>query len=243
MPDESKTCAPPHVNVESWALVYPCLCCLPPHNAAMSKHSTHLKIGERVIYIVTAIFITLCVVAFGIMEYVRHHSDKPMFAITTNYQFSAEAKRGMDLFFRKGSCTDCHRALNSGTNMGPGTDLDGEGTKRSMTWIYNFLRMPEKTYRGTSHGPTLDHGPGKAASFVATWKAKDLHAIAAFLSALQAKSGSSVSPIPPTNRSPFVESMIKKFAPESWQTGRYKDMRKDSRVADEKSLTPQEKKQ
>jgi len=52
-----------------------------------------------------------------------------------------------------------------------------------------------------------------------------------------------VSPIPPTNRSPFVESMIKKFAPESWQTGRYKDMRKDSRVADEKSLTPQEKKQ
>ncbi|MDQ6959936.1 MAG: hypothetical protein Q9M27_02815 [Mariprofundaceae bacterium] len=205
----------------------------------MSKDSTPVKTGERVIFLVTIIFIAFCVVAFSIMEYVRRHSDKPMFAVTTDYKFSPEAKLGMDLFFRRGGCTDCHRALNSGTNMGPGVDLDGEGTKRGMTWIYAFLRMPEKTY----NGPTLDHGPGKAASFVATWKAKDLHAVAVFLSALQAKSGSAVSPIPPTEISPFVDSMVKKFAPESWKNGRYKDMRKDPRVAGGDAPTPQEKKQ
>jgi len=201
-----------------------------------SNQKSPVKSGERVIFIVTTIFIILAVIAFGGMEYVRHHSAKPMFSITTNYQFSPEAKRGMELFFRKGSCTDCHRALNSGTNMGPGTDLDGEGTKRGMAWIYNFLRMPEQTY----NGQTLDHGPGKAAAFVSDWKAVDLHAIAAFLTALQAKSGSAVSPVPPSERSPFVDSMVKKFAPESWKTGKYKDMRDDSRVS-RKSDQPQEK--
>jgi len=179
-----------------------------------SNQKSPVKSGERVIFIVTTIFIILAVIAFGGMEYVRHHSAKPMFSITTNYQFSPEAKRGMELFFRKGSCTDCHRALNSGTNMGPGTDLDGEGTKRGMAWIYNFLRMPEQTY----NGQTLD----------------------AFLTALQAKSGSAVSPVPPSERSPFVDSMVKKFAPESWKTGKYKDMRDDSRVS-RKSDQPQEK--
>jgi len=210
----------------------------------MSKQSTSVKkppvkAGERVIFIVTAIFLTLAIIAFGFMEYVRHHSNKPMFAVTTDYQFSPEAKHGMDLFFRRGNCTDCHRALNSGTNMGPGTDLDGEGTKRGMTWIYNFLRMPEKTYPG----PTLDHGPGKAAAFVATWNAKDLHAVAAFLAALTAKSGSAVSPIPPSERSPFVDSMVKKFAPASWKTGKYKDMRKNPNVANKNALPTQGGKQ
>ena len=205
----------------------------------MAKKIQHMKTGEKLLFIITAVFITLAVIAFVAMEYIRHHSDKPMFAINTNYQFSTEAKRGMDLFFRRGNCTDCHRALNSGTNMGPGSDLDGEGTKRSMVWLYDFLRMPEKTY----HGPTLDHGPGKAASYVSIWPAKDLHAIAAFLSALQAKSGSTVSPVPPTERSPFVDSMVKKFAPGSWKKGGYKDMRKDSRVAGGHASSPREMKQ
>jgi len=203
-----------------------------------SNQKPPVKSGERVIFIVTIVFLAVAVVAFGGMEYVRHHSDKPMFSITTDYQFSPEAKRGMQLFFRGGSCTDCHRALNSGTNMGPGTDLDGEGSKRGLAWIYNFLRMPEQTY----NGQTLDHGPGKAAAFVSDWKAEDLHAIATFLAALQAKSGSSVSPVPPSEKSPFVDSMVRKFAPESWKTGKYKDMRKDSRVSIKSGATQEQQK-
>jgi len=189
---------------------------------AMSNQTSSVKTGERVIFIVTIIFIILCAIGFGIMEYVRQHSDKPMFALRVHDNFSQEGGRGMHLFFRKGNCTDCHRALNSGTNMGAQVDLDGEGSKRSLTWIYDFLREPEKIYGG----PTLDHGAGKAAAYVQTFPPDELHAIAVFLSELKADSGSSVSPVAPKGHSPFIESMVKKFAPEGWKSGQYRDMRK-----------------
>jgi len=195
-----------------------------------SKPSSPVKTGERVIFIVTAIFLVLAIIGFGAMEYVRHHMDKPMFPVNVAYHFSDEAKQGMEFFFRKGNCTDCHRALNSGTNMGPGSDLDGMGSKHDAAWIYNFMRMPEQTY---TRGATLDHGPGKAAAYVATMDAKELHAIAAFLSSLKARSGSTVSPVPPSDKSPFIDSMVRKFAPASWKTGQFKDMRKDKRVANQ----------
>lgn len=198
----------------------------------MSKHSP-VKIGERVIFIVTAIFIVLAVIAFGGMEYIRHQSDKPMFSVTADYHFNDEAKRGMVFFFRDGNCTACHRALNSGTNMGPGVDLDGEGSKRSAAWIYDFMRTPEQIYARTyARGRTLDHGPGKAAAYVAKMKPQQLHAIAEFLSSLKVASGSTISPVPPSSRAPFIDSMVRKFAPDSWKTGEYKDMRKDERVVD-----------
>ncbi len=196
----------------------------------MSRRLPSVKIGERVIFIVTAIFLVLAVISFGIMEYIRHHSDKPMFASNTHYNFSKEGKNGMRLFFRKGNCTDCHRALRSGTNMGPGSDLDGEGSKHGAAWLYDFLRMPEKTYVGR----TLDHGSGKAAAYVASYPAKDLHAIAIFLSELRADSGSTMSPVPPEGKSPFVDSMVKHFAPDKWKHGAYRDMRKVAREGAQK---------
>ena len=187
-----------------------------------------LKIGEKVMFLVTAIFIALAVLAFGLMEYIRHHSDHKMFPVYTDYHFSAEGKRGMDDFFRKGNCTDCHRALNDGTNMGPGALLDGEGSRRSFTWIYNFLREPEKTYGG----PTLDHGVGKAAAYVAGMSDTRLHAIATWLSELQTKRGSVISPYAPKGRNPFIDSMVSHFAPESWKDSGYKDMRHPNRPVD-----------
>jgi len=201
----------------------------------MTKKKQTIKLGEKVLFITVGIFIVLAVIGFGIMEYMRHHMDKAMFPVTTDYHFSAEAKQGMDFFFREGNCTDCHRALNSGTNMGPNMDLDGVGTKHTEAWLYNFMRMPERNYGYQ----TLDHGVGKAASYVAMMDAKKLHAIAAFLSSLKATSGSPASPIPPKDRSPFVDSMVKKFAPESWKHGKYKDMRNDKRVADQNGASGQ----
>ena len=185
------------------------------------KEQPPVKIGEKVVFLVTAIFIGLAVVAFGIMEYIRHHTDHKMFPVYTDYKFSAEGKHGMDLFFRKGNCTDCHRALNDGTNMGPGANLDGEGSRHDFTWIYGFLREPEKIYGG----PTLDHGVGKAAAYVANIPDKDLHAIATWLSELQVKRGSVISPDAPKGTNPFIDSMVKHFAPQSWKDGDYRDMR------------------
>jgi Cytochrome c len=181
-----------------------------------------VKMGEKVLFLVTAIFIGLAVVAFGIMEYIRHHTDHKMFPVYADYHFSAEGKHGMDDFFRKGNCTDCHRALNDGTNMGPGANLDGEGSRHDLTWIYNFLRLPEKTY----DGPTLDHGVGKAAAYVANMPDKELHAMAVWLSELKVARGSVVSPDAPKGRNKFIDSMVSHFAPNSWKDGQYKDMRK-----------------
>ena len=190
----------------------------------MSEQSS-VKMGEKVLFLVTAIFIALAVIAFGIMEYIRHHTDHKMFPVYAHYQFSAEGKRGMEDFFRKGNCTDCHRALNDGTNMGPGANLDGEGSRHDFTWIYNFLREPEKYY----DGPTLDHGAGKAAAYVAGMPDKELHAMATWLSELQVGRGSVLSPDAPKGRNPFIDSMVKHFAPKSWQDGDYRDMRHPNR--------------
>jgi len=201
----------------------------------MAKNKTPIKIGEKVLFITVGIFFVMAVIGFGVMEYARHHMKKPMFAINTDYHFSDEAKQGMQFFFRKGNCTDCHRALNSGTNMGPNMDLDGVGTKHAEAWLYNFMRFPERNYGF----PTLDHGVGKAASYVALMDAKQLHAIAAFLSSLKARSGSAVSPVPPSSEAPFIDSMVRKFAPESWKTGQFKDMRKDKRVANQHKASAQ----
>jgi len=198
----------------------------------MVKSKAPLKLGEKVLFIAVGIFFAMAVLGFGVLEYARHKMDKPMFAVTVHYVFSSEAKRGMDFFF-KGNCTDCHRALNSGTNMGPNMDLDGVGTKHSEAWLYDFMRNPERDYGYK----TLDHGPGKAASYVALMKPEKLHAIAAFLSTLRAASGSPVSPIPPKERSPFIDSMVKSFAPASWKNGQFKDMRRDKRV-ENKSKAP-----
>jgi len=152
-----------------------------------------------------------------------------MFPNDIHYNFSKEGGRGMHLFFRKGNCTDCHRALNSGTNMGPEVNLDGEGSKHSVKWLYDFLRTPEKIY----HGRTLDHGKGKAAAYVATMPDKELHAIAVFLSELKADSGSTVAPGPPQGRSHFIDSMVKDFAPPGWKDGKYRDMRKPDTKGDQ----------
>lgn len=181
----------------------------------MTERTSPVKTGERVIFIVTIVFIIFAGIGFGVMEYVRLHTHKLMFPKLIHYNLTKEGDRGMQLFFRKGNCTDCHRALNSGTNMGPEITLDGEGSKRTVTWIYNFLREPEK-YFGA---PTLDHGPGKAAAYVENFPPDQLHAIAVFLSELKADQGSTVSPVPPKGRSPFIENMVKKFAPKSWQHG------------------------
>jgi len=196
----------------------------------MSTQPSSVKTGERVIFIVTIIFFVFAAIGFGIMEYVRHHRDKPMFAVNVHDHFSKDGGRGMQLFFRKGNCTDCHRALNSGTNMGRQVDLDGEGSKRDQAWIEAFLLNPEKTYQGS----TLDHGPGKAAAYVARMPAGDLHLIAVFLSELKADSGSTVAPVAPKGESSFIESMVKKFAPDSWKSGEYRDMRNTGTGDDKK---------
>ncbi len=180
----------------------------------MSRKKQPLKTGEKVLFGVAGAFVAFAVIGFVAIEIVASRSEKPLFEIKTHAELTPLGHKG-ELLFRKRGCTECHRALRNGTNVGGrGSDLDGEGSRRSLDWIYAFLRHPEKTYGA----PTLDHGaPPKAASWVAELPEEELRAIATFLSELKAEQGSTVAPLPPEANSPFLRFMSRVMAPDWWK--------------------------
>jgi cytochrome c553 len=185
-----------------------------------------LKRGEKVLLGVVGLFLLFAVASFVMLEVLRARSDKPLYANATHFDFSEEGKVGSDLF-RRQRCTACHRAVRNGTNMG--LDLDGIGSKRDLQYLINFLRDPEATYASK----TIDHGPApKEAAYVAELPEADRHAIAVFLSELRATQGSPDAPMPPPERSGFIDEMIKVWAPDSWKTD-YQDVRKDKQPTQE----------
>ena len=84
-----------------------------------------LKKGEKILFAIFGAFIVAAVIGYAILESIRLSSDKPMFVIRTHFDLSAKGKQGSQLFREKGRCTSCHRAMQSGTNMG--LSLDGIG--------------------------------------------------------------------------------------------------------------------
>ena len=185
----------------------------------MSKQKRQfLKTGEKVLFAIVGVFVALATIAYIALEVVRLNSHEKMFVSKTSYDFSAAGKRGSK-FFRVDRCTDCHRAVRNGTNMG--LSLDGVGSVRSVDWIYSFLTNPEKTY-GTR---TIDHGlKPKEAYYVAELPDNQLKDIAQFISELKAEQGSSSSAVPPEGRSEFIDNMVKMWAPPEWEE-KYGDVR------------------
>lgn len=177
-----------------------------------------LKTGEKLLFIVAGGFITLATIGFGIMQYMIASSDKPIFEQKTHFDLSAEGHRGADIYHRE-ACSECHRAMSEGTNMG--NSLDGIGSKRSVEWLERFLSDPENTYEHK----TLDHGAKpKQAYYVSELPKEDIHYLAVFLSELRSEQGSSSSPVPPKGESPFIDSMVNTWAPDEWKE-KYKDIR------------------
>ena len=190
-------------------------------NAVLMKDNNNkqpLKTGEKLLFIIAAIFVVLGIIAFSIMQYVMATSDKPIFDQKTHYNLSAEGQKG-SLIFRKSACTECHRAMRGGTNMG--NNLDGLGSRRTVQWIEDFLADPERVYGSE----TMDHGPKpKQAFFVAEMPKEKRHLMAVYLSQLISERGSASAPMPPKGDSPFIDSMIKTWAPDSWKD-KYQDVR------------------
>ena len=177
-----------------------------------------LKTGEKLLFIVAGAFIILASIAFGVMQYMMATSDTPIFEQKTHYNLTDEGQKG-SLVFREAACTECHRAMRGGTNMG--NNLDGTGSRRTLEWIENFLRDPESTY---GH-ETMDHGSKpKQAYYVAEMSEQDRHLIAVYLSELISEQGSASSPVPPKGESPFIDMMVKTWAPDAWKE-KYKDIR------------------
>jgi hypothetical protein len=176
------------------------------------------KQGEKVLFAIFAAFGVIAVIGYIAMEAIRMSSDKPMYTVSTHYDFSELGKQGSKIF-REARCTSCHRAVRNGTNMG--LSLDGVGSKRTKEWLLNFMHDPERTFGSA----TLDHGPlPKEAYYVAEMPEDQLQAIAAFLSELRADRGSASAEQPPEGRSDFIDNMLKWLAPENWKD-KYQDVR------------------
>ncbi len=177
-----------------------------------------LKMGEKILFIVAGGFILLATIAFGVMQYMISTRDTPLFEQKTHYDLTELGQKG-SVIYRKHGCTECHRAMHEGTNMG--NDLDGIGTAHTLAWIERFLANPEKTY---GH-QTMDHGASpKQAAYVAELPEAQRHLIAVFLSELRSDQGSSSSPVPPKGESSFIDTMVNTWAPDAWKH-KYKDIR------------------
>lgn len=189
-----------------------------------------MKRGEKILFGVVAMLGAMAIVSFVLMEVARSHMDHPMFASADHFNFSPEGLKG-DALFRVKGCTDCHKAVRNGTNMG--LDLDGEGSKRSLAFLKDFLVNPEPTYAAVTDGArTVDHGPDKAAAYVAKLPEADRHALAVFMSELVADRGSADAPMPPKGKSSFIDAMVKEWAP-SWWKADHKDIRDKDQQADQ----------
>lgn len=187
----------------------------------MAEGKRGLKVGEKVLFGIFGAFVLLAAVGFYFMDAaVQQHPA--MFKVTTHYNLSALGEEGSSIFLKEG-CTDCHRAMQDGTNSG--LSLDGEGSKRDAKWIYAFLKHPQETYGAT----TIDHRDAPAAAaFVAALPEEKIRALAAFLSELTADRGSASSSLPPEAHDDFVDKMVGIWAPESWKL-KYKDVRKEGK--------------
>lgn len=198
-----------------------------------------LKRGEKVLFGVVALLGVMAVISFIVMEVLRARMDHPMYANATHFDFSPEGLKGSSLF-RYDGCTDCHRAVRNGTNMG--LDLDGVGSKRNLAYLVEFLANPEPAYASVTNGArTVDHGPGKAAANVARLPEADRHALAVFLSELRANRGSADAPLPPKGQSSFIDAMVKEWAPDWWKAD-HKDVRQETQTTqqtDQKKEEPQ----
>lgn len=204
----------------------------------MAESKRILKVGEKVLFWIFGIFVLLAAVGFYFMD-VAVQKHPGMFKVTTHYKLSAEGLKGSTLFLHEG-CTDCHRAIQDGTNSG--LSLDGEGSKHDEKWIYAFLKHPEEIYGAK----TIDHHDAvtnvnaapptagsysadpAAAAYVAALPDEKLKALAVFLSELTADIGSTSGALPPDAHDPFIDKMVGMWAPESWKK-KFKDVRKEEK--------------
>lgn len=170
-----------------------------------------LKKGEKIMFGGLALLVLVAIQNYVFIEWYRMHLGHPMYPIRTHYDFAGAGFRGSELF-RTYNCTNCHKAVGNGTNMG--LNLDGIGSRHDLAYITAFLHDPEKNYGSR----TVDHGPApKEAAYVAQLPEEDLHDIAVFLTQLKADQGSAAAEEPPPGKSNFIDAMLNMWAPDSWR--------------------------
>lgn len=93
------------------------------------------------------------------------------------YLESSLSKQG-EAIFRRESCLSCHEVFGNGASYGP--DLDGIGSRRSQSWLQQYLRAPRP---GVSVKPYRLRMPAYS-----NLDPADLDALVAYLQALRENS-------------------------------------------------------
>jgi hypothetical protein len=144
-----------------------------------------LKTGERVLMFTVGIMLV-----FGFFFWLAAITGTTdILRVRDIYEGSPKADKGMQLVKRFG-CRNCHTVLKIG-EWGLGPVLDGEGTRRTYSWIRAYLEDPHRQMSGK----TLHDGKYAMDFSVFTEEEKEL--IATFLFAQKSMPGSANYMVPP----------------------------------------------
>ncbi|MBI5137892.1 MAG: c-type cytochrome [Nitrospirae bacterium] len=144
-----------------------------------------LRTGERVLFFTVGVLLV-----FGFFFWLAAITGtSDVMRVRDVYESSPEADRGLQRVKAYG-CRNCHTVLKVG-EWGLAPVLDGEGTRRTYTWIRAYLEDPNRQMRGkTLHD-------GRYATNFAEVPEAEKNAIAAFLFAQKAMPGSANYGSPP----------------------------------------------
>ena len=143
-----------------------------------------MKLGEKLMF-GFAILLTVAGVSKGIKQFKNTELREPR----DYYEWTDGSLEGHALY-RKMGCNSCHRAFNVG-EIGVAPVLDGEGTKRELSWLQQYFINPEALVPGTAHDGSLGPDFRNLSNDQRTL-------LTAFLFALKSKPGSRNYPRPPS---------------------------------------------
>jgi mono/diheme cytochrome c family protein len=145
-----------------------------------------LKFGEKVMF-GFAILVAIIAVAKGVRQIAAGQPAQPR-----DYYEWTDAGLAGHALYRQMGCNSCHRAMGVG-EIGAAPVLDGEGTRRTMTWLADYFRNPGALVPGTAHDGSLGPDFRKLSE-------EERRLLVAFLFGLKANPGSPSYPTPPLDR-------------------------------------------
>lgn len=108
----------------------------------IGRYWQRLRTGERVLFFTVGVLLV-----FGFFFWlaaITHTTD--VLRVRDVYEATPESDEGFQLVKAYG-CRNCHTVLKTG-EWGLAPVLDGEGTRRTYTWIRAYLEDPDRQMRG-----------------------------------------------------------------------------------------------
>lgn len=137
------------------------------NGSVVRRPTVSVRSGEWLVLIGAGLIAAFAAVV-GVLIYLKPPPVRFM------YLDSALSKRG-EIIFRREGCSSCHEVFGNGASYGP--DLDGIGSRRSDSWLRQYLQAPRP---GVSAKPYRLRMPAYDGL-----EAAELDALVAYLRALQ----------------------------------------------------------